>query len=312
MTEKPESSGSSTGVESLRPRCRVCGHEYCESMGAIPASDMFAGRIRPSPAPGGWLWRCPGCDSLFRHPVPAEEDYLSLYESVDCGVWQAGALRKDQKLVHAAVTRYIGGGRILDVGCFTGQLLCGFDASYEKFGVEPAVTAAESAKKKGIHVLGATLNDVPDEMRFDCILSIDVVEHLLDPARFFRRALDLLNPRGLLVISTGNPGSFAWRYVFKSRFWYVTNAEHVSFPSKKFIDGIAREMSSSVVETTNFRYDDPGLLRRSVKFAGQVVYAVSPRLYNLIRGRGGDGSRFPSIYSLGVFSDHHLIAVQRP
>lgn len=157
VTEKPESSGSRTGAESSRPEgAALVDTSTAKTWARFPRATCLPGGASDHRRRlGGWLWRCPGCDSLFRHPVPAEEDYLSLYESVHCGVWQAGALRKDQKLVHAAVTRYIGGGRILDVGCFTGQLLCGFDASYEKFGVEPAVTAAESAKNKAIHVLGS-------------------------------------------------------------------------------------------------------------------------------------------------------------
>lgn len=81
---------------------------------------------------------------------------------------------------------------------------------------------------------------MPDEMR--CILFDRRSRALAGSSLLFPPGLDLLNPRGLLVISTGDPSSFAWRYVFKSRFWYVTNAEHVSFPSKKFIDEIAREM----------------------------------------------------------------------
>lgn len=68
---------------------------------------------------------------------------------------------------------------------------------------------------------------------------------------------------------------------------------------------------SSVVETTNFRYDDPGLLRRSVKFAGQVVYAVSPRCTISSEAEAETAADFHP-YTLSVCSPITAIAVQRP
>ncbi|MDP1523619.1 MAG: class I SAM-dependent methyltransferase [Methylotenera sp.] len=318
---------------NFRPLCRFCGHASCDSLGGIAVSDMFAGRITDFPISGGQLWHCSDCDSMFRYPVLSESEYLALYESVNSDIWEDDALRKDQMLIHSAISQVLESGKILDVGCYAGQFLAAFSPSYDKFGVEPSQaaavragdkvspvkvrspkasqTAAVRAGDKGIHVLGATINDIAPEMKFDCIVSIDVVEHLLDPVDFFNKAFQLLNPNGFLIISTGNPSSFAWRHIFKSRFWYVTNAEHVSFPSQKFIKNLTHKLGGEVVEVTNFCYADIGLKRSLIKLFGQCTYALSPKLYSAMRGLEGDGSRNPSIYSLGLFKDHHLIVIRK-
>lgn len=295
----------------LVPLCRFCGGDSCISIGKIEDSDMFAGQIVVKPIPGGHLWHCHTCDSLFRYPVLEEDEYLSLYESVDSEIWEDDALRKDQILAISAIKSVIQTGKILDVGCYAGQLLAALPYYFEKFGVEPSQAAAAKAKNKGIKVLGATITDIPADMKFDCIVSIDVIEHLINPIDFFNKAFQLLNPKGFLIISTGNPNSFAWQCIFKSHFWYVTNAEHVSFPSQKLITIKAQGLGGEVVNITNFRYANIGFKRSLIKLFGQCVYALSPKLYSTMRGIRGDGSRYPSIYSLGLFKDHHLIVIRK-
>lgn len=293
------------------PLCRFCMSNHCHSLGSIPDGDMFAGRILVKTIPGGHLWHCHTCDSLFRYPVLEEGEYLSLYESVDSEIWEDDALRKDQTLAISAIKSVIQTGKILDVGCYIGQLLASLPYYFEKFGVEPSQTAAAKAENKGIKVLGATIADIPTDMKFDCIVSIDVIEHLINPIDFFNKAFQLLNLKGFLIISTGNPNCFAWQHIFKARFWYVTNAEHVSFPSQKFITNIVQELGGEVIDIVNFRYADIGFKRSLIKLFGQCVYALSPKLYSTMRGLGGDDSRYPSIYSLGLFKDHHLIVIRK-
>ena len=295
----------------FKPSCRLCGHAPCDSLGSIADSDMFAGRITDLPISGGQLWHCCDCDSMFRYPVLSEDEYLALYETVNSEIWEDDTLRKDQILVHSAISHVIKSGKILDVGCYAGQFLAALPSSFEKFGVEPSHAAAVRAVEKGIHVLGATINDIAPEMKFDCIVSIDVIEHLLNPVDFFNKAFQLLDSKGFLIISTGNPSCFAWRHIFKSRFWYVTNAEHVSFPSQKFITNKIQELGGEVINIINFRYADIGFKRSLVKMVGQCVYALSPKFYTIMRGVKVDESRNPSIYSLGLFKDHHLIVIRR-
>lgn len=304
---------SKTGsiTNKFAPSCRFCGANTCNSLGEVADGDMFGGRVVGKPISGGQLWHCLDCNSMFRYPALSEKEYLALYESIDSEIWEDVCLRKDQVLVLSELHNVIEAGRILDVGCYAGQLLAALPNAYEKFGVEPSKAAAAKASDKGIHVLGPSINQVAPNIKFDCIVSMDVIEHLLDPVDFFNKAFQLLSPKGFLIITTGNPNSFAWQHIFKSRFWYVTNAEHVSFPSQKFITRKAQELGGGVIKIVNFRYADIGVRRSIVKLFGQCVYALSPKLYTAMRGVGKDGSCSPSIYSFGLFKDHHLMILKK-
>lgn len=295
----------------ISPLCRFCMSSLCHSLGNIPNSDMFAGRVVKSPIWGGQLWHCKNCDSQFRSPMLTEQEYLKLYESTGSEVWEDAKLRKDQILIHSVIKKLRQNGKILDVGCYAGQFLAALPISFERFGVEPSQAAAIKAADKGIKILGSTINDITEDNQFDFVVSIDVVEHLLDPVNFFNKSFQMLSPNGVLIISTGNPSSFAWKRIFKSRFWYVTNAEHVSYPSQKFIINLVQELGGEVIEIINFCYSNISFKRRLVKLFGQCVYGVYPKLYNLMRGVTNDGSRNPSIYSLGLFKDHHLIVMRK-
>ena len=104
----------------------------------------------------------------------------------------------------------LAGKRALDVGCGAG-LLCeplarlgaavtGIDAAPENI-----VAARDHAARGGLaityrHQGVETLEDTP----FDLVTSMEVIEHVADPARFVAGLKRMLAPGGLLVMSTPN------------------------------------------------------------------------------------------------------------
>ena len=63
---------------------------------------------------------------------------------------------------------------------------------------------------------------------------IDVIEHVTNPGELLDQALPHLTPGGTLIISTGDAGNVLWRRVFRSRFWYSSFPEHITFPSLRY------------------------------------------------------------------------------
>ncbi len=99
-----------------------------------------------------------------------------------------------------------GEGRLLDVGCGAGGLLRFLvESGWQGTGVEPSADAAERARTHGLDVIASTLSEsgLPIES-FDVISYINVLEHLSDPARELRLALDFLKPGGELQLNVPN------------------------------------------------------------------------------------------------------------
>ncbi|MBS28993.1 MAG: bifunctional 3-demethylubiquinol 3-O-methyltransferase/2-polyprenyl-6-hydroxyphenol methylase [Alphaproteobacteria bacterium] len=109
-------------------------------------------------------------------------------------------------------TRPLVGLRLLDVGC-GGGLLCepmarlgaevtGIDAVAENIGI-----ARLHAGESGLHIdyQVATAEDlVAAGETFDIVLSMEVVEHVADPAAFLRDCAGLSGPGGLVFAATLN------------------------------------------------------------------------------------------------------------
>jgi SAM-dependent methyltransferase len=296
--------------------CRMCGAGGLDSWGALPQMARFAGTTLAAPLAGGQLLHCPTCSSLQRHPVLSADEYLTLYRGGSESVWAEEASRPD----HIRVAHYIAQcgatGSILDVGCNTGRFLAMLPQEMAKHGIEPSIAAAKVATQAGVEIIGPDIFAVPADQRFDCITLIDVVEHLPEPGPVLERALMHLSPGGRLVISTGDPNSDAWR-TFRSRFWYCSFAEHVSFPSRNWFALLAEANGGILEAGERFRYGDFGLLRTAVKRLFQITYKVLPPLAYLMGWlwRREQASPFaPANLFLpcaGVYVDHQLISIAR-
>jgi SAM-dependent methyltransferase len=298
--------------------CRVCGGPGPQNLGALGEGDFFAGRVLPAAIPGGRLWGCVECGSLFRHPILTAARYRRLYEGGAAGQWSGDGARRDFEVVRSVVVG-AGAERVLDVGCGAGDFLASLPPTLERFGVEPSAQAAERAADRGLRIVAPTLEELPGDAHFDIITVIDVIEHVPQPATLLEQAFAHLEPGGLVVVSTGNPGHPAWRRRFRARFWYSSFPEHISFPSRQFYEGWARARGGEVESVTNTRYRTLPAWKAAGFWLVQVAYWVSPRLLDRAGRTIGALTRAPAPRRRhfspaigGVFADHWVVAIRRP
>jgi len=103
--------------------------------------------------------------------------------------------------------RATGAKRLLDVGCGNGAFAKQAAAlNFEVVGVDESRSGIDFARRTPSPV-EFRVASVYDELsstlgHFDVVTSLEVIEHLYDPRRFVKSMFDLLNPGGLLILST--------------------------------------------------------------------------------------------------------------
>lgn len=153
------------------------------------------------------------------------------------------------------------GSLLFDVGAGNGQLgaaLC--SRGYRVIGIEPSRDGVEHAK--GLHSdlnieLGSAYEDLASRFGiFRVLYSIEVVEHLYDPRLFTKTCFNMLEPGGVLILSTPYHGYaknllLALTGKMDDHFTALWDHGHIKFWSKKTLTNLLSEAGFDVV---NFEY----------------------------------------------------------
>jgi 2-polyprenyl-3-methyl-5-hydroxy-6-metoxy-1,4-benzoquinol methylase len=116
--------------------------------------------------------------------------------------------------------RHRQGGRLLELGCGSGELMWGLSAlGWRCEGADVDPQAIENARTKGLDVKLGMVEDLayaPDS--FDAVLMVHVIEHIHDPRRLLQECYRILKPSGQLSLVTPNANSFLHRVCGRSWF----------------------------------------------------------------------------------------------
>lgn len=177
--------------------------------------------------------------------------------------------------------------RLLDVGCSTGNTgawlkkvgLCDWVTGVEPF----QATAAVARGKLDIVIeqpIEIALNCLQDES-FDCILCLDVLEHLIDPWQVVEGLTKKLCNGGVLITS-------------------IPNVRHVEVLFNLVVKGRFQYQSSGLLDQTHLRF----FTHHS---AAEMVQTPSLKR-EVVCGLLGEKSKFLNKISLGLF--RHMLYAQ--
>lgn len=91
------------------------------------------------------------------------------------------------------------------------------------------------------------------DQSFDAVVSMDVIEHVVDPLAWVKQALRVLKPNGLLFLTTPNYGSRSLRVLENTALEAVARLQHFSrkdlHPTKLTEESLARTLRAAGVNT---------------------------------------------------------------
>lgn len=261
-------------IRSETTSCLLCSHEA--------HTTLYITRDRLCSVPGEYrLVRCDHCNLVYLSPRPVPEDIGRYYpEGYDPFMSQRledmppllrlsvrYGLRKRCRLVR----RYRARGRLLDVGCATGQFLAEMAQypSWQVTGVEPSESAVEFARRAYSFPMhhGDLLSARFPGGAFDVVTLWDVFEHLHDPLTMLTEVRRILTPEGVLILRT--PSLDSWDARVFGPFW-------AGIDSPRHLAVFSQQTATRILEATGFE---------------------------LLRFHTGSGSYFACLLSLRFWAD---------
>ena len=264
--------GMDNNIEWETIRCPLCNSANYESWREVPD------RFDTLPDQTFSIVNCTDCGFRYLNPRPAEDSihpfyaheeydpFLSTRESYSVqDVLYRLARYYSLWRKRLAVEDFVRGGRLLDVGCGTGEFLHYMNRfQWSVAGVEPDVKSRAHAEAQGISVY-PSLWDVAAE-RFDLITLWHVIEHLHDLNRAVRKLESLVRPDGVLVLAM--PNVHSWDFQRYQEHWVALDTpRHVYHFTGMDIKKLFAE--------TSFRLKDTGALTLDTVY--NVLYSEQLR-----------------------------------
>ena len=187
---------------------------------------------------------CLGCGLQFLDPKPNQKALDEIYKDY----YKAWGINSSEDVVSSMkrlnfksyiykITKYITKGKLLDIGCATGELmLVAQDKGFDVYGVEVSPYGIEKCKQlfdvNKILSKKLEMGDFPKDF-FDIITLADVIEHIQEPKDFFNTIIHILKPGGILMIVT--PDTSSWISKMMGSHWMQYKHEHLYYYNRKNI-----------------------------------------------------------------------------
>lgn len=170
---------------------------------------------------------------------------------------------------------YTPGGRLLEIGCGSGQMLKFMgDIGWGAEGIDFDPLAVQNARSRGLSVRQGSLeNQQFDGETFDAIIMSHLIEHVPDPVYLLRECHRILRMGGKVVIVTPNTTSWGHRD-FTSSWLNLDPPRHLHLFSLTSLEALARKAGFVKVQsfTTIREINNVIMASLSIRRTGKYVW----------------------------------------
>jgi len=213
------------------------------------------------------LSQCKKCGFVFTNPRPDENELEKYYQSDEYfshskkkkglisflyDTVKKYALENKYKLISEIIPT----GKILDIGCATGEFLNVFQQKgWTCYGIEPAKNPRDFAiENYNLDVRDENAINNFDKETFDVITMWHVLEHVPKLNERIEQIYKLLKPDGLLLIAL--PNYLSWDAKFYEAFWAGYDVpRHLYHFSSKTVSLLLNKHGFSVTEIKPMKFD---------------------------------------------------------
>lgn len=234
------------------------------------------------------IMKCNSCEFLFTNPRPnsAElnwyyqtDEYLSHDTTKKTGLSVIYSFFRNVsiKRKYSLISKIKFNGKILDIGCGTGEVLKYFNQKgWETLGIEPAETPRNFAVSEyGLSVFNENHLDKLQTASFDIITMWHVLEHVSDLNERISQVKRILKNDGTLIIAV--PNSKSWDARHYKNYWAAWDLpRHLYHFSSVSIANLMSKHSLSIKKIQPLKFDSYYVSMLSEKYqSGKTNYVKS-------------------------------------
>ena len=243
------------GTTLVEIHCPVCDHDRYRVIHENTLGDSFPDlgyKFTPNHLKVYRIVKCISCGHMYCSPLPKQlfEQYVDV-EDIEYLKNEAQRLATAERVINI-LKKYKNSGRLLDVGCSTGDFLRVARRYYDVEGVELSQWAADIAKEQGLTIHECRLSQLNPRESYDVVTLWGVIEHLENPKNEINQISRIMKNEGILCIWTGNVDSVTARLLGKK--WWYFMGQHIQYFSETTLHFLLTQCGFRKVTIQNYPY----------------------------------------------------------